>query len=117
MSTYSASSYYPAASGRVSRISIFKRFIEWCTAQDKNRFGWLAAILTSHGCILAPITMFAIFGAGLGFVYIAFTIAAMAICVISNLAAMPTRFTIPVYFFSVLIDLVIIAVALYSLVL
>src|SRR5215217_6135182 len=43
-----------------SRISVFTRFINWCTGQDKYRYGWLGAAIASHGCVFTPLTMFAI---------------------------------------------------------
>jgi hypothetical protein len=38
----------------------------------------------------------------------AFAIAAMTMCVVTNLAALPTKITIPVFFLSVLIDVLLI---------
>ena len=43
-----------------------------------------------------------------------FAIGAMAMALISNLAAMPTKFTIPIFFLSVLIDVTLITVSLAS---
>jgi hypothetical protein len=42
------------------------------------------------------------------FIFWPFAIGAMAACLVVNLAAMPTRIIIPVFFISLLIDLVII---------
>jgi hypothetical protein len=94
--------------GTTERVSLWKKFIDWCDSQEKYRFGWLAAALTLHGCILTIITMFAVVMAGNHFIFWPFIIGAMGITLITNLAAMPTKITIPVFFFSVLIDLVII---------
>ncbi len=71
---------------------------------------WLAISLAGHGCVLTIITMFAIMFAGNNFIFWPFAIGAMAMCLIVNLAAMPTKITIPVFFLSVLIDVVIIAI-------
>ena len=92
--------------------ALFTRFITWCRQQEEHRFGWLAAILTIHGCVLAPLTLFMIFLNGTNIIFIALAIGAMAMSLISNLAAMPTRITIPVFFLSVLIDLVVIIISL-----
>ena len=92
----------------VSKVSYWKKFITWCDGQEKYRFGWLAATLTIHGCILTIITAFAILLAGNNFIFWPFAIGAMGMTLVVNLAAMPTKITIPVFFFSVLIDLVII---------
>jgi hypothetical protein len=92
--------------------SIVKTFLNWCESQEKYRFGWLAAIIVIHGCLLAPLTLFAIFIGGNNFVFWAMTIGAFAMALVSNLAAMPTKITIPVFFFSILIDLVVITASL-----
>ena len=42
------------------KASILTRFIKWSEAQENNRYGWLALILTAHGCVLTPIALFAI---------------------------------------------------------
>ena len=91
------------------QVSIWKKFINWCDGQEKNRFGWLAASLTLHGCVLTIMAMFAVILAGNHFIFWPFIIGGMGITLIVNLAAMPTKITIPVFFLSVLIDLIIIA--------
>ena len=90
------------------KASVWKKFIDWCNSQEKYRFGWLAAVLTLHGGVLTILTMFAVILAGNHFIFWPFVIGAMGITLVVNLAAMPTKITIPVFFFSVLIDLVII---------
>jgi len=91
-----------------TRVSAWRKFIDWCNSQEKYRFGWLAAALTLHGCVLTIFTMFAVVLAGNHFTFWPFIIGAMGITLIVNLAAMPTKITIPVFFLSVLVDLVII---------
>ena len=41
-----------------------------------------------------------------------FAIGAMAMCLVTNLAAMPTKVTIPVFFISIVIDLGVIAASI-----
>jgi len=91
-----------------SKLSLWKKFITWCDGQEKYRLGWLAAALSLHGCVLTILTMFAVVLAGNHFIFWPFTIAAMTMTLLVNLAAMPTRITIPVFFLSVVIDLMII---------
>jgi hypothetical protein len=90
-------------------VSLWEKFISWCEGQEKYRFGWLAASFTIHGCVLTILTMFAIILSGNHFIFWPFAIAGMGMTVITNLSALPTKITIPVFFLSVLIDLVIIA--------
>jgi hypothetical protein len=90
------------------KASVWTKFIDWCKSQEKYRLGWLAAALTLHGCVLTILTMFAVILAGNNFIFWPFIIGAMGVTLVVNLAAMPTKITIPVFFFSVLVDLVII---------
>ena len=93
--------------------SVFSRFLAWCNGQEKFRFGWVAAILAIHGCVLAPITVLAIaLLGGNSMIFWAMLIGGMALSLIVNLAAMPTKITIPVFFFSILIDISIIIAAI-----
>ena len=91
------------------KTGIFTRFINWCNGQSNNRIAWLAIALAGHGCVLTPITIFFIMMSGNSFALWPIAMAAMAICLIVNLAALPSRITIPVFFASVLVDLVVIA--------
>ena len=91
-----------------NKVSAWKKFIDWCISQEKYRLGWLAAALTLHGCVLTIFTMFAVILAGNHFIFWPFIIGAIGITLFTNLVAMPTKITIPVFFFSVLVDLVII---------
>jgi hypothetical protein len=93
---------------RIERNSIVTRFINWCKGQEKNRLGWLGAILAIHGCVTTPITLFAIILSGTYFPFYIAALVAMGMAVVTNLAAMPTKITIPVFFLSILIDIAII---------
>ena len=97
---------------RTSSPTLFSKFITWCSGQEKNRLGWLGAILVIHGCVLTPITLFAVVLTGTNFALYIATLVAMGIAVVTNLAAMPTKVTIPVFFLSVLIEVAVIILAL-----
>ncbi len=93
---------------RTQPTSIIRRFFTWCSQQEKNRLLWLAAIVTGHGCVITPITLFFVMFAGNHFIFWPLVIGAMGMALVTNLAAMPTKVTIPVFFFSLFIDLAII---------
>ena len=104
--------YNPGLVRAEKRQSIFSRFLDWCDRQETTRFGWTAAIITLHGCFLTPITVatvamtsnsLALWGAAIG---------AMGMALITNLSALPTKVTIPVFILSVLIDISVVAMAL-----
>lgn len=83
----------------------FSRFINWCNNQQENRFSWLAIALAGHGCVLTPLTIFAVVFAGNSIILFMAALMAMAIVLITNLAALPTKITIPIFIASILIDL------------
>ena len=88
-----------------SKVSILQAFFTWCRMQEKNRFMWLGIILAVHGCLLTPLTIMAVVFAGNNLTLFMLGVGAMAIALVSNLAALPTKVTIPTFIVSVLIDL------------
>jgi hypothetical protein len=94
---------------KVFNPSLLTRFMQWAEGQEKYRFGWVAGILAGHGCIITPITLFAIILSGSNLVFFIAAIVAMMASLVTNLAALPTKYTIPAFFISILVDLAIIA--------
>jgi hypothetical protein len=94
--------------------SAYSKFITWCESQQKYRFGWLGGIMAAQCCALTPITLFAIVLFGANFTLFMIALIAIALPVVTNLAAMPTKITIPVFFLSIVIDLAIIVLCLAS---
>ncbi|PWT97045.1 MAG: hypothetical protein C5B52_14585 [Bacteroidetes bacterium] len=90
-------------------LNPFAKFAAWTKSQQKNRLLWLALGLAGHGCVATPITIMFVILAGNNLTLFMTAIVAMGITVVVNLAAMPTKITIPVFFFSILVDLMIIA--------
>lgn len=100
---------------RTETVSLSTRFMNWCRSQEKYRYGWLAAILAIHGCVLAPIALFLVFTNGANIVLATMVAGSLAACLITNLAALPTKITIPVFLTSVLVDLAVMAISLATL--
>ena len=94
--------------GTSNKTSVFNRFINWCEGQQKNRFIWLGLALAGHGCALTPITLFAVILSGNLIFFWIMAIVAMMTALVTNLAALPTKYTIPAFLFSIVMDLVII---------
>jgi hypothetical protein len=95
--------------------SLVTRFLAWADDQEKNRFGWVAGILSAHGCVITPVVILLVALAGMNLVLFMIAMAAMGLCLVTNLAAMPTKVTIPAFFISLLIDLGVVAACLYHL--
>ena len=93
---------YPA------KISLVSRFAAWTSGQQNNRLMWLGLSIAGHGCFLTPLTVALVAFTGMNLALFMLATVAMAITLIVNLAALPTKITIPVLVLSILIDIVVI---------
>jgi hypothetical protein len=107
-------SYVPALISAGKKQSLVTQFISWCRGQEENRLAWLAVILTVHGCVLSPATVLLIVSGNNSIVLWGMAIGAMGMSLITNLSALPTKITIPVFFLSIAIDVVAIALSFTS---
>ena len=96
----------------ISKESAWTRFINWCKDQQENRLLWLGIALAGHGCILTPITVMIVLFGGLNFPLFMLAMIAMGMSLVTNLAAMPTKVTIPVFILSIVIDIAIVVSAI-----
>lgn len=110
--TYNSHAANSIKNETVSQLSPWNRFIKWADGQESSRMLWTAVSIVGHGCFFTIITMSAILLTGNNFIFWPFAIASMTMCVVVNLAAMPAKVIIPVFFFSLLIDVVIIVLCL-----
>ena len=69
---------------------------------------WLGVALAGHGCVITPLSIMAVLLAGTNLFLFVTVLVAMGLSLVTNLAALPTRITIPVFILSILIDLVVI---------
>ena len=105
-------SIYRPVNHSFSIANLWNRFIAFADGQEKNRMLWAAIGLTGHGTFFTIATMATVILTGNVFALLAAACFPMVLVVIVNLAALPTKYTIPVFFLSLLADLVIIATAL-----
>jgi hypothetical protein len=101
-------SYAPVYHKSIKEKKLASQFVDWCKSQEKYRLGWLSGIVAGHGCVITPVTLFFVMVSGNSMLLWAFVIAAMAMSLVTNLAALATKITIPVFFFSVLIDVIVV---------
>jgi hypothetical protein len=97
-----------------TQTSIAHKFFAWCATQQKNRLQWLAIIITLYGCVITPLTLLFVILSGNSMLFWALTIAAMGMSLAINLAAAPTKVTIPVFFLSLGINLGVIISSIYN---
>ncbi|MEO8404704.1 MAG: hypothetical protein ABI480_08920 [Chitinophagaceae bacterium] len=99
-----------------ARTSVFKSFFDWCQAQEESRLLWVGVIIAGHGCVITPLTSLLIVFSGNSIILWSFAIAAMTMALVVNLAALPTKITLPVFALSLLMDIAVVAACVTSLV-
>lgn len=95
----------------VSKNNYLQRFLQFAEKQQPNRFGWLAFALFAQGCLLAPVTILAIIHNGNSPGLWMACVLTFVVTEVTNLAAMPTKITIPIFFAGAIMDLFLIALA------
>ena len=98
---------------RIHKTSLITLFMEWCKEQQPDRLMWLGFAISAHGCVLTPLTIMAVFTAGGNLVMFMMALVAMTMVLVTNLAALPTKITIPVFILSFMVDLVIVIACVY----
>lgn len=105
----------PSYSVAVHKPSAWAKFIQWATEEEKtHHLGWVGAALTVQACVLFPGTMLAILANGASFILIMLAMISLTTVAIVNLAALSTRYTIPVFFLSILVNVGIIIASFFS---
>ena len=108
MQTTLQHSIHPTFTETSTSSTLWSKFMNFCKGQEQNRLLWLGIALAGHGCIITPLTVMAVLLAGTNFYLFIAAIVAMGMSLVTNLAAMPTRITIPVFVLSILIDVAIV---------
>jgi hypothetical protein len=95
-------------------VPFIANFLNWSKEQEDNRILWVCIALAGHGCVITPLTVLAVAFAGMNLYLFMLALIAMGISLVTNLAAMPAKVTIPVFLLSVLIDIVVVVAAIVS---
>jgi hypothetical protein len=101
-------SNYKSLSVQRNRGSVFTRLIDWTKKEEKNHIAWVGISITAMSAVFFPITMSATLFNGAVFSLIVGAIISLAGVVIMNLAALPTKYTIPAFLLGILMDIVLI---------
>jgi len=115
MSTTLHSAHPIVVYGSVSRKpSVFARFIDWAAKQDASQhIGWLGVSVISMTAVFFPMTMTAILFHGGSFGLIIAAMTSLVLVVVTNLAALPTKYTIPFFLLCIAIDVVVIGLSFF----
>ena len=89
-----------------------EKLLAYAEIQEGNRMLWTAIGILGHGAIFTIATLMTIIFTGNVFALYIIAICNMVMVVVVNLAALPTRYTIPIFFLSLFIDFGVIITAL-----
>lgn len=90
----------------------WNKFLAWAGGQEENRFIWSAVSILGHGTIFTVATLITVMLTGNLIFLLLPTCLNMTMMLVVNLAALPTKYIIPCFFLSIMVDLVVVATAL-----
>jgi hypothetical protein len=109
---HSIAGNYSANTNNFSFSALWNKFIAFAASQEQKRFLWAAISLVGHGTFFTIVTMATVILTGTNIFLVAATSLTMAMVLVVNLAALPTKYIVSVFFLSLLADLVIAFTAL-----
>ena len=99
----------PSVAYRRSEKGLFSKFMSWCEAQESSRFLWLGLTFFLQIGMAVPLAAFSIiFFGGNNFLLWIILLAVNVPTLVLNLAALPTKTTLPFLFFAWLTEITII---------
>ena len=94
--------------------SVLTRFFQWAANEDAERhIVWVGASVTAMAAVFFPLTMSVVLLNGAQFSLIIAAMAAFVMVVATNLAAMETKYTIPLFFLGILTDAIIVVASFF----
>ena len=106
---FKAGKHNDLVTSHTERTNLLTRFLTWCDTQEEKRFLWLAIALLGDIGMILPLTLLAVLlGSGNNFTLWILVFTANVPVFALNLAALPTKFTVPALFFAWIMNLVII---------
>lgn len=96
-------------------MSTQQKFFTWAAGLEEQRLPLLAGMLTVHGCITVPVTMGLLLASGAGLFLLGVMVFTTFAVLVTNLAALPTKITVPTYVFVTAIHLALIAISISKL--
>ena len=94
-----------------SRSTVITRLVDWTKNQEKNHIAWVGISITVMSAIFFPITMTAILFNGAMLSLIMGAMISLSAVVITNLAALPTKYTLPALLLGIVMDIALIVIS------
>jgi hypothetical protein len=87
--------------------NVLGRWLDWAAKQDEEyHVGWVGFSIFFMSGVVFPLTLTAILLNGASFGLIIASMISLVLVVVGNIAALPTKYTIPFLFVGILIDIV-----------
>ena len=102
---------YRGLQAQRSHNPVLTRFLDWTKKEEKNHIAWVGISITAMSAIFFPVTMSAILFNGAIFTLIIGAMISLAAVVITNLAALPTKYTIPALLLGIVMDIVLMIIS------
>lgn len=96
--------------------SLFSRFLNWSAEQQENRIAIAGIGLLILGCFFTPLTVMAVTLSGTNKLLVIPAIIAMEMTLVTNLATMPTKITIPVFLLGLAMDISIVIISMFNII-
>lgn len=96
----------------INQTGIGTKLTAWLNAQEEKRFFWAAISLLGHGTLFTIATMATVIFTGNIFALLVITCLTMTTVLVVNLAALPVKYTVSVFFLSLLTDVLVMITAL-----
>lgn len=108
MSSITYHSEYSNYALKIEKRNLLTRFYSWIKNEEKNRIAWAGVSITVMTAVLFPLTMTTILFNGAVFKLIIGAMCALVLVMVTNLAALPTKYTIPAFLTGITMDLILI---------
>ena len=96
-------------------MSTQQKIMTWAASLEEQRLPLLAGMLTIHGCLTVPLTLALLFAANAGLFQLSLMTFATFAVLATNLAALPTKITVPTYLAATALHIVLIVINAISL--
>ncbi|HEX5152200.1 MAG TPA: hypothetical protein VFW07_12185 [Parafilimonas sp.] len=94
---------------KLQHENLLTRFVNWCAAQESNKFLWLGVTFFAQIGLMLPVAAFSILFIGNNNLLLWIIICAVNLpTLVLNLAALPTKTTLPFLFFAWLTELLVV---------
>jgi len=92
------------AAKSVKTTTRLQKFMAFCEQQQENRLAWTAFTIAAQACLVVTMTLLSVYCNGNPFVLWIPVILSSFVIEVSNLMALPTKITIPIFCLSVLLN-------------